>query len=56
MGFAHDPHRGVERERALSEHFGEPLANLFQITQHGVSSPAIRPGDENQFRTQITAG
>jgi hypothetical protein len=55
MGFAHDAHGGIAREGTFGEHFREPFANLLQIAQHGMPSPAISPGNENKLRTQMTA-
>jgi hypothetical protein len=55
MGFTHDPDYGIAREGALREYFREPFPNFLKISQHGLSSPAIGPGNENQLRTQMTA-
>jgi len=55
MGLAHDPYRGIRWEGAVGEHLGEPLANLLQIAQHRLSSPAIGAGNEHKLRTQMTA-
>jgi hypothetical protein len=55
VGFAHDAYHSIAREGTLGEYFGEPLANLLKIAQHGLSTPAIGSGNEDKLRTQVTA-
>jgi hypothetical protein len=55
MSFAHDSHRTTTREGAVRQYLREPFTDLFQIAQHGLSSPAIGTRNEYQLGTQMTA-
>lgn len=55
MGLAYDTHHRIARERAIHEHFREPLSDLLQISEHGVPAPAVRTCDKYHLRTQVTA-
>jgi len=55
MIFGQDPHRRGAWEGAIRQYFREFFANLFQVPQYALRRTPIGPGNENKFRTQVSA-